>query len=65
MKIWQEKKELNSGIEQGIEQGIEKIAKELLENGSNIEFVMKITHLSAEKIDKIVEEIKKETNEKT
>ena len=55
MKIWQGKKELSSGIEQRNEQ----IARELLENGSDIEFVMKITQLSEERIDQLRKELEK------
>ena len=53
------KKEREQGIEQGIEQGKlnEKIetAKEMLELGSNVAFISKVTKLSIEKIQEIQE----------
>ena len=51
MKIWQGKRDLNNGIEQ--------IAKKLLENGSDIEFVSSVTNLSAKKLEEICKKIEK------
>ena len=60
---------MNNGIEQrystaelnsGIEQRNEQIARELLKNGSDIEFVSSVTNLSTEKLKEICMKIEKD-----
>ena len=41
------------GVEKGIEKGIEQVAKEMLKEGTDIEFIMKVTKLSKEKIENL------------
>ena len=44
----------------GIEQRNEQIARELLKNGSDIEFVSSVTNLSVEKLEEICKKIEEE-----
>lgn len=57
---WAELKGHNQGIEQGIEQEKIEIAKKMLLETSNLEFISRTTDLSLEKI----KELQKETTEK-
>ena len=43
----------------GIDEGIIRVAKEMLKNGVDDEYVEKYTHLSKEKIEKLKKEILK------
>ena len=43
----------------GIDEGIIRVAKEMLKNGVDDEYVEKYTHLSKEKIEKLKKEIHK------
>ncbi|WP_379589210.1 RpnC/YadD family protein [Oceanobacillus caeni] len=60
-----ERKGMEKRIEKGIEKGIEKrkmeerqnIAKELLKQGSPVEFVAKVTHLSKEQVEELKEKL--------
>ena len=44
-----------NAYEDGFEEGIKKVVKNMIENGSNYEFISKVTNLSIEEIKKISE----------
>ena len=50
--------EFEAGMEQGIEREKSEIAKKMLNESCNVEFISKITNLSIEDIQKLKEELK-------
>ncbi|MCK9268219.1 MAG: PD-(D/E)XK nuclease family transposase, partial [Alkaliphilus sp.] len=46
-------KGMEKGIEKGIEKGMEVVARNLLQEGTEIEFVTKVTKLSRDKVEEI------------
>ena len=44
-------KGIEQGIEKGIEQGIEKVAKSMLAEGSDVNFISKVTKMTIEEIN--------------
>ncbi len=47
------KEGLEKGLEKGLKEGIEQVAKELLNNGVNIEVILKTTGLTKEELEKL------------
>lgn len=47
----------NEGIQKGIQQGVEYVAKQLLSDGTPIEYVIKITNLTPEKVMSLKQQI--------
>ena len=43
----------NRGMEKGMEKGMEVVARNLLQEGTEIEFVTKVTKLSRDKVEEI------------
>lgn len=46
---------IEQGLEQGLEQGVKKVVLEMLKKGTATEFIMEVTHLEEEEIEKLRE----------
>ena len=51
--IMDQKAIADRGLEKGIEKGIEQVAKNMLDKGVDIDFIMEVTNLSREKIESL------------